>query len=425
MKNEYSQLLIDVQKKSKITVTNSRDLKFLKEDIETNTKTIIGYNTVRRLFGYLEEKKPSNKTLNTLALYLGFSSYTKYKNNFINYDEWYFQQNLLRMQNLKELSNSEIELINNGLTNGQNIIYLAYFLSYQLQNNNLKLVETIFKSLKLRSIANTEMHKFSMILTSNLTNIPEKKALTIYKTLIPINAFRNNVPLLYIDYANLNKRYGKILNLIANNGANASDLHYTALMNVFNKFYTEDPTLNFNVTKPNEFESLYITLQGRYYGYEIFKSNLLSSELKKEIIQKCKKSNIGSFAVEIIPALIIKEEFAFLEKLFTLFYEELLEDEVWSSKTTNALYLIGLANVNWNNKNLKAAKSNLDLIQLKKIELSYEVYVKLFYFLTELKITFTEKEKAANKLAHATLKKLVKITGFKKFLSEGSKYVIK
>ena len=71
MQNDYAQLLIDVQKKSKITVNKSRDLRFLKEEIEENPKLSIGFNTLRRLFGFLEKTEPSISTLNILAVYLG------------------------------------------------------------------------------------------------------------------------------------------------------------------------------------------------------------------------------------------------------------------------------------------------------------------------------------------------------------------
>ena len=88
MQNDYAQLLLDVQKKSNITVNKSRDLRFLKEEIEENSESGIGFNTLRRLFGFLEKTEPSISTLNILAVYLDFSSYSAYKNNIINYDGW-------------------------------------------------------------------------------------------------------------------------------------------------------------------------------------------------------------------------------------------------------------------------------------------------------------------------------------------------
>lgn len=90
MSTSYARLLIDVQKKSNITIANVRDIAYLKEDIEAETALVIGYNTLRRLFGFLNATTPSLVTLNTLAKYLGFSSFTAYRNHYINFDEWYF-----------------------------------------------------------------------------------------------------------------------------------------------------------------------------------------------------------------------------------------------------------------------------------------------------------------------------------------------
>ena len=79
MKEDYSQLLIDIQKKSNITVSDSKDLKFLKEEIESFINQTIGFNTLRRLFGFLEKREPNYSTLNRLANYLGYISFSKYK----------------------------------------------------------------------------------------------------------------------------------------------------------------------------------------------------------------------------------------------------------------------------------------------------------------------------------------------------------
>ena len=141
MYNDYSQLLIDVQKKSNITVTSLRDVKFLKEEIDTNIDNSIGFNTLRRLFGFLDKTVPSVATLNTLSLYLGFSSFSSYKNNQANYSEWYFQQTLLRMQRQSKIGTEEINKINIGLLDEKNIVYLAYFLSFHVEKNNLEIVE--------------------------------------------------------------------------------------------------------------------------------------------------------------------------------------------------------------------------------------------------------------------------------------------
>ena len=109
MIKEYSQLLIDIQKKSNITVSNSKDLKFLKEEIESVIGEAIGYNTLRRLFGFLEKREPNSATLNRLASYLGYGSFSKYKNNKSNYTDWYFQQFLLQIRGNNKITSTEVE----------------------------------------------------------------------------------------------------------------------------------------------------------------------------------------------------------------------------------------------------------------------------------------------------------------------------
>lgn len=175
MYNDYSQLLIDIQKKSNITVTSIRDVKYLKEELDAVTNKPLGFNTLRRLFGFLDKTVPSLATLNTLSIYLGFSSFSSYKNNQANYSEWYFQQSLLRMQKLKRIGKEEISKINIGLLDEKNIIFLAYFLSFQVEKNNIEILNAVFKYVDFKSISSTQFHKFSTTISLGLSNISEKK----------------------------------------------------------------------------------------------------------------------------------------------------------------------------------------------------------------------------------------------------------
>ena len=86
---ELSQLLISIRNKSNITVDNVGDLKLLEEDINMVSGVSISFNTLRRLYGFLPQTKVSKKTLDTLARYLGFSSYSNYLNKKNIYDHWY------------------------------------------------------------------------------------------------------------------------------------------------------------------------------------------------------------------------------------------------------------------------------------------------------------------------------------------------
>ena len=63
-------------------ITQQRDINELKEEVFIETSNEIGFNTLRRGFGFLPSVKCSRKTLNILSNYIGFRSY----NHFLSRD---------------------------------------------------------------------------------------------------------------------------------------------------------------------------------------------------------------------------------------------------------------------------------------------------------------------------------------------------
>ncbi|MEN8928235.1 MAG: hypothetical protein ABF240_05170, partial [Flavobacteriales bacterium] len=106
-------------------------------------------------------------------------------------------------------------------------------------------------------MSDTELHKFAQILSVRLNSLTDKKALHIYRTLIPSDSFRNNVPLLYLDYINLNGRYLQVLSLVEELGANPSDLFFVDLMKFYNQFYTQKNIDVPHPSKPSQFDQFY------------------------------------------------------------------------------------------------------------------------------------------------------------------------
>jgi hypothetical protein len=88
-----------------------------------------------------------------------------------------------------------------------------------------------------------------------------------------------------------------------------------------------------------------------------------------------------------------------------------------------ANYLIGLASLNIYKGNLKAAKNNLNLVELDKIELAYTDYITLFYYLTKIKLYFYEKDSNKVNDNYSKLKELAKEIGFHKFITIAQKYI--
>ena len=424
MNLDHSQLLIDVQKKSNIIVNNVGDIKYLKEAIESFNNLKIGYNTLRRLFGFLNKTKPSLSTLNTLSNYLEFTSFTNYLKDNLNFDEWYFQQQLILIQQTNDLNEEGIQTINTGILYNKNIIFVAYFISNLIQRNNLNTLNKLFEKIELSKPKFSELLKFATIITHSIYSLNEKRALIIYSDLIKHESFRNSVPLLYVDYSHLRGIYFKVLTLIKKESPIESDLFFVALMNFYRQFYMGGNCENHEIKRPKNFSTFNEVLKGRFYSYKIMLSSFIDSSLKEELFKECKTAKVNMFLEEVIPSLLIKEEYKILAKLSDKFYEQIFESDSWSDYTMSSIYLIALANINWYSNNISTAKGNLELVVLEKVELSYYDYISLFYYQTKIKISHLENDDITNAASFLILEKLVLKTGFIKFLEISKKHLL-
>ncbi len=424
MKNIISQILIDIQKKSGIRVESVRDIKNLKEEIEASIGVQIGYNTLRRLFGFLPKTVPSSATLNILSKYLGFTSYSNYINNKLNYDEWYFQIKMLRLQ-LNENALEENELIgfNASLQNENNIIAVANHVCFLIEKNKIDSLIVFFTFFDYQKLSDSALTKFALLTTFSFYKLETKVALNIYKVLISFESFRNSGPLCFIDYSHLNGYYLEVIKMINKCNANESDFLFTSLMAFYQKFYSNEDYSAVLIDLPQKSESLYPVLLGRYYGYKIFRTEKTDASLENSIKKELKTTQPHLLLIEIVPALVLKEEYDFLNSIIDTYYEELFEVDRWSSKSAVANYLIGIASVNINTGNLKAAKNNLAFVELDKIELAYTDYITLFYYLTKIKLYFYEKDLHKVNENYSLLKTLATKIGFYKFITVAQKYI--
>ncbi len=424
MKSDYTQLLIDIQRRSNISVESVRDIKNLKEEIELVTGSIIGFNTLRRLFGFLPKTSPSTSTLNCLAQYLGFLSFSNYLNKRENFNEWYIQQKLIKIQMNNANTNNDLEIFKSALHNKNNIVSIAHTISFFIQKEDCITLEKIFNILPIQLLSDSELLKLATIVTFQLKILPPDKSLNIYSTLIKCRNFKDSIPLYYVDYVTLNGIYTKVLNIISNNSIEQSDLLFVELMHFYRSFLSSENYSNFSIQIPSDFKKFHPVLKGRHLAYLIMKSENINPKLENYLYSEYSSNKINGFIQEPMVALILKEKYQVLAKIFDKFYESIFDADSWYSKTTISISLIGLANSNWHSNSIQIAKKNLELIELDKIELSYFEYVSLLYYLTQLKISYAEGDIETNKQTYENIKHLVLETGFLLFLSKADAFVI-
>ena len=424
IKSDYSVLLGNVQKKAFVNVKSVRDVKILKADIELVTGLQISYNTLRRLFGFLDRTAPSLTTLNTLARYLGFRSYGNYLNSKSNFDDWYFHQKLLHIQALGVITPENVELLNARLLNSRNVVSIATFIAFFVEREDLNSLLVIFNGLVQDEINIGPIMQFATIVSQAFLRLPAEKAKDLYKEMLPLDAFRNMVPLMYIDYNNLNGLYGDVVFLIKGLKSNVSDIFFSSLITEYRLFYNGIGIQNKAIKLPKNSNVLNQTLMGRYYGYKVFANDGVDPNLVKEIKWQCKKINMSSFSLELFPALIIKNRIDIISSLIDLYYEDLFDTDGWNSQTTICMSLISVANLNIHEERLTLARRNLEIVELEKVEMSYYGYISLLYYFTATKISYFENNKKDNVSSLAVLSEFITLTGFNHFRTVSLPYVL-
>jgi hypothetical protein len=331
---------------------------------------------------------------------------------------------MLRLQlNQNELGKKEVLQFNAALQNENNIIAVANYVCFLIEKNKKDSLIVFFTVFDYKKLTDNALTKFALLITFSFYKLETKVALGIYKILISFDSFRNSIPLCFIDYSHLNGYYIEVIKMINQFNANESDFLFSSLMKFYQKFYSNEDHSEILIDYPKKPDQIYPVLLGRYYGYKILSEEKIDKTLENSIKKELKTAQHHLFLIEIVPALVLKEEYDFLNSIIEKYYEELFEVDRWSSMSSVANYLIGLASLNIYKGNLKAAKNNLNLVELDKIELAYTDYITLFYYLTKIKLYFYEKDSNKVNDNYSKLKELAKEIGFHKFITIAQKYI--
>lgn len=140
-----SSLTIEALKeKSGLGFDRSSDFSILASLIGKKTGHSIGATTLKRLFGYIDDPRQTNKsTLNLVAQYLGYDTWETYENSIRIDSEWDFQSDSIWIDELYT---------------GQNLIigYLNRQIRFEVVNTDtrkaLKVIQAINSSLKIGDI---------------------------------------------------------------------------------------------------------------------------------------------------------------------------------------------------------------------------------------------------------------------------------
>ena len=108
-----SQLIINNLKQvSGLNFDQAKDYNVLAELITERTGRPVGATTLKRLMGYLEDDRRANRfTLNTIAIYLGYSSWQEMQEKLTIESVWRFRDDVVYVHSLQEGSRLKVKYL--------------------------------------------------------------------------------------------------------------------------------------------------------------------------------------------------------------------------------------------------------------------------------------------------------------------------
>ena len=206
-------LKTSTQKKAGFKIDNYNSSRRLSEIICIETGISLSYNTLRRFFGIVKSVKPSNHTLDTLALFNGFLNYTDFTRNFDLKNRW---EQEFKLASLMQDSEKELLLFieENLHTNRDFTLKLTQIVRELMLVKNYDLLVQIF-SLKKMTYDHFNFDDIAYFgnCTGTLLKTFDSESKELQKLVLNDN-FLDLILTIYVDYKHLNSYYGNWLKII-------------------------------------------------------------------------------------------------------------------------------------------------------------------------------------------------------------------
>jgi hypothetical protein len=335
--------LIDILKKeieAKIgrKVTNRGDCELVSNVILETLGLEISYSTIRRFYGLVNETKPNNKTLNTLAKFVGYKNYIHFSQNY-SYKQKIDLTDIIYKTVSKNDSEKIINLVIKTKNSSEDFVSLIIILIRELwHNENHDLINRIFrlKELNFNSFSYYEALKIG----NSIGLLIRKKSKIDLQLLNNIN-FLECVFIIFVDYSSLNKYYGDSLEIINKNNVREDITLFSTAVLEFKNF------INNKVFNPINVNATYKKQLHPILSSRILSLELLSADQKKKLgilnayhTSNLIKGNLTSHYYELFTTSILLKN---TEIMFFLISKINLKVEFYFQKThLNSFYLMCL-----------------------------------------------------------------------------------
>jgi len=382
------ELKIEVEKNFGRKISNRGDCELLSDDLFKKLNVNISYNTLRRLFGISEYRKPRESTLDILAQYIGFNSYQNFTKRFHEIDVWPIWQQLY-----VTLANGNSEQILEFLRTRKMIqdqfsITFTIAIRELINRKDTATLIRIFREpvFQFEQLPFDEVTQIGVLIGLHFRDFHDQK---VEEVLLLEPNFRDLVVKIFVDYSGLNSKYGKWIYYL-NQLKNIDDETqiFTNCLLIWKKY------LNKELVCPTDMEILpelnmdqHPILFGRLFGLKFLFATTKPTKNKLIKTMKMRLEQESQFTTELLYEPAVQSLVLGNDELgkFVLSYQNQINQiQFWYHLSQIAIHKIFQVKEYLLNKQFNKARNTLENTEFAHIRFGYKeltaIYVAFFRF---------------------------------------------
>lgn len=384
------ELKLELEKTFNRKISDRGDCEALVQDIYEKTGTVLSYNTLRRLFGLAEFRKPRESTLDHLAIYCGFRSYKDFSQRYTDVDIWPTWENLyvsLAQSEVQEL----IDLLKFRKAR-QEYFTISFTVCFRelLNRGDLKNLLAILRdpAFQFEKLPYDEVAQIGVLVGLHFRHFHNEE---LEKTLLLEQNFRDLVFKIFVDYARLNQKYGTwIAYLSTQNGLDKETKTFIAALDVWRALLmSEQPKQEALRKIPALSDEQHPILFGRIFGIKMLTSKSKKQQEKLIFSLETRLQKEPHFATELLYEPTVQTLVFRKQLLMDFVYKNnfrINDIKFWYHFSQVSIHRIFEASMLIQQKEFNKAKSILEHIPFGHIRHGYREFLELFVSFFRYKI---------------------------------------
>lgn len=371
-------------------MTDRGSCEALAQDIYEKTGAILSYNTLRRLFGLAEYRKPRESTLDQLATYCGFRSFNDFSQRFSEVDTWPTWENLYVCLSANDHSSLLEMLLFKKRRNDHFTISFTIVVRELLHRKDLEGLLCLFRApaFQFDALPYDEVAQIGVLVGLHFRNFDD---FSLEKQLLDEPNFRDIVFKIFVDYGRLNGKYGEWVHYLS--GSSQIDQEsktFIHCIEIWRKILANESMAQEALKRlPKLQNDQHPILFGRIFGIRMCVSSSKSSRLKLIERMEQRLAQEPQLATELLyePSVqILVLQDSDLQQ-FVAAHAHLIHDiKFWYHFSQVSIHRVFQVSLLIRNKQYTKALSILENIPFGHIRHGYREFIEIYVAFFQMKI---------------------------------------